>query len=440
MAGYIGSKAVSVNTTSATISDDLAVGDDLTVTDDATIGGTLGVTGVLTTTAATVFNGGFAANDSCTITKAGDPNVVIRNTAGGSGDPVSLTLRRRAEDDAYTDWTFTNSSGKLSIIGDDTTNANNPAMTINYDGFVTFNEGGLDADFRVESDDETHAIFVNGGDDVVSFFTTTTVNAASGVVGPDGVSHYADGRTDISRASGQPLNLRRRTDDGIIANFYKEASGTTTNVGSIGTLGSRMSIGTGDVGLFFNDQTDQIQPINTTTNAPRDNAITLGAIDRRFKDLYLSGNVVVASGQGISFAATGEGAGSSGTSELLDDYEEGTWTPTLPQGGTVGTVHFAKYTKIGNSVTARLYFNFTATNNTTLFQVGGLPYSVSANHFGGGNIGYTPGVDTSEWSAPLTTSSHIYFYNANATNNLITNNVWGGVERSIILEVFYQTG
>ena len=54
MAGYIGTQAVSVNTTSATISDDLAVGDDLTVTDDATIGGTLGVTGVVTANAGVV--------------------------------------------------------------------------------------------------------------------------------------------------------------------------------------------------------------------------------------------------------------------------------------------------------------------------------------------------------------------------------------------------
>jgi len=46
MAGYIGTQAVSVNTTSATISDDLSVGDDLTVTDDATIGGNLDVDGV----------------------------------------------------------------------------------------------------------------------------------------------------------------------------------------------------------------------------------------------------------------------------------------------------------------------------------------------------------------------------------------------------------
>jgi len=54
MAGYIGTQAVSVNTTSATISDDLSVGDDLTVTDDATIGGTLGVTGVVTANAGVV--------------------------------------------------------------------------------------------------------------------------------------------------------------------------------------------------------------------------------------------------------------------------------------------------------------------------------------------------------------------------------------------------
>ena len=54
--------------------DDLLVDDDLTVTDDlvvgglATIGETLAVTGVLTTTAATVFNGGFASNADSTIT------------------------------------------------------------------------------------------------------------------------------------------------------------------------------------------------------------------------------------------------------------------------------------------------------------------------------------------------------------------------------------
>ena len=108
------------------------------------------------------------------------------------------------------------------------------------DGAVTINNSGADADFIVESDGNANAIFVNAGDDRVTFFNGTTVNAASGT--DDGVSHYSDGRTDISRASAQPLNLRRRTDDGILQNFYKEASGTVTNVGSDYTTLEGLSI------------------------------------------------------------------------------------------------------------------------------------------------------------------------------------------------------
>ena len=44
------------------------------------------------------------------------------------------------------------------------------------------------------------------------------------------------------------------------------------------------------------------------------------------------GNLVVASGHGIDFSATGDGAATD-TSELFADYEEGDWTP-LPYGVT----------------------------------------------------------------------------------------------------------
>jgi hypothetical protein len=64
-----------------------------------------------------------------------------------------------------------------------------------------------------------------------------------------------------------------------------------------------------------------------------------------------SGNVVMAtSGKGIDFSAT---AG-TGTSEILADYEEGTFTPTVTsEFGTIGTttVASANYTKIGRVVT-----------------------------------------------------------------------------------------
>ena len=70
------------------------------------------------------------------------------------------------------------------------------------------------------------------------------------------------------------------------------------------------------------------------------------------------GDVVIStSGKGISFAATADG-GVSTPSELLDDYEEGTWTPAFNghtgSAGTAATTSTsATYTKIGNLVTAQ---------------------------------------------------------------------------------------
>ena len=67
------------------------------------------------------------------------------------------------------------------------------------------------------------------------------------------------------------------------------------------------------------------------------------------------GNVTLASGHGIDFAATANtgASGASMASELLDDYEEGTWTPAFDDagGGTFGySSQSGKYTRIGNKV------------------------------------------------------------------------------------------
>jgi hypothetical protein len=64
-----------------------------------------------------------------------------------------------------------------------------------------------------------------------------------------------------------------------------------------------------------------------------------------------TGNLIVASGQGIDFSATP----GTGTSELLADYEEGTWTPEYePDAGAFTSISYGfntgKYIKIGNLV------------------------------------------------------------------------------------------
>ena len=69
-------------------------------------------------------------------------------------------------------------------------------------------------------------------------------------------------------------------------------------------------------------------------------------------DVTLStGNLVIGtSGKGIDFSATASGSGTM-TSELLADYEEGTFTMTSDSGQVVLTANTCLYTKIGRQVT-----------------------------------------------------------------------------------------
>ena len=67
-----------------------------------------------------------------------------------------------------------------------------------------------------------------------------------------------------------------------------------------------------------------------------------------------NGDVVVASGHGIDFSATAANAGRTTTQELLDDYEEGTFTASMQGGSNSGSFsgsQQSRYVKIGKQVT-----------------------------------------------------------------------------------------
>ena len=97
--------------------------------------------------------------------------------------------------------------------------------------------------------------------------------------------------------------------------------------------------------------------------------------------INLSENVVFASGQGLDFSATANSSGTM-TSELLDDYEYGTWTPTAylaynPSGRSVSTsTNSGKYIKTGRLVTVHFTFTYSLTGSGG-FNMGvqGLPYT-----------------------------------------------------------------
>ena len=109
-------------------------------------------------------------------------------------------------------------------------------------------------------------------------------------------------------------------------------------------------------------------------------------------DVTLStGNLVIGTaGKGIDFSATSSGSGTM-TSELLADYEEGTWTPTLVGSTTAGTYSIATtsayYTKIGRQVTitARMVVTVTvAGTGAAIFS--GLPFAKSSAQLMTGSV------------------------------------------------------
>ena len=83
------------------------------------------------------------------------------------------------------------------------------------------------------------------------------------------------------------------------------------------------------------------------------------------------------SGTGITFPATQSASSNANT---LDDYEEGTWTPTVSGGTTAGTGTYSaqngRYTKIGNQVTVTAYVSWTAHTGTGGLNFTGLPFTV----------------------------------------------------------------
>jgi len=89
------------------------------------------------------------------------------------------------------------------------------------------------------------------------------------------------------------------------------------------------------------------------------------------------GNLVIGtSGHGIDFSA-GSNVGGM-TSELLDGYEEGTWTPSSGVVGSIG-IGTAHYVKIGSLVTAQAYIVFPSMSGSAGVNITNFPYSASGN-------------------------------------------------------------
>ena len=214
------------------------------------------------------------------------------------------------------------------------------AMT-DLDGAVTINESSGDADFRVESDSNTHAFYVDGG----------TSNVGIGESSPTGTA----------------LQIRRSGAAGIV---LKETG----------------------VAQFYVEQDTDAKIRWTNSN---DLIFSGGADGTTEKARILNGG-------GITFN------GDTAAANALDDYEEGTWTPTIGTG-TFSTSD-AYYVKVGRFVKLSFRANTFSDNSTnTSIAIGGLPYPVESNQA----LGSVMDIQTDNTDADTSyanTSETLYFY------------------------------
>ena len=202
----------------------------------------------------------------------------------------------------------------------------------------------------------------------------------------------AGGLAAFTRSGSYSLNLNRLSSDGDIAVFQKD----NTTVGSIGTSGGDLIISgrtsSAKSGIRFDNNT--ITP--AVNGADVDASVDLGYSSRRFKDAYLSGGIYL---------------GGAVAANKLDDYEEGTWTPTLLGASSNPTVGYVlqtgHYTKIGNTVNlyCRLQTNSRSGGSGTAL-IGNLPVAHNSAR-AGGSVGYVSSVNLSSGYAQFGLSGDV---------------------------------
>jgi len=224
------------------------------------------------------------------------------------------------------------------------------SSTLAVVGDVVFNDAGADKDFRVESDDDTHALVVIGSSDCVGigesdpsakFVVSGTGGTAGSLAGFDTSAE----KIAILQAGGASHTDRK-------GNVYIYG----TNAGSNDSVAFLSGASASSDMLFATRRADGVGAVN----------------------LHLSSGGTNINGAGMTFNAE------TAAANTLDDYEEGTFTPVLTgttsASGQGYDTQSGIYTKVGDMVYINIYIDLNAKGSISGFlKITGLPFT-NAGH------------------------------------------------------------
>jgi hypothetical protein len=297
----------------------------LRISNTSTLGGNWGVSAGIPA----LGNSGFSIydfdNSSARLHIDSSGNVGIGTTSPYSIPKLTVTVSASGGIQSGSDVAvFEKNSDAYIKVFSSTTGEGGIAFGDSDDGFIGALNYDHDGDYmRFYVNNAERARIDSSGNLLVGKTIADNTTAGVRILGPLGFASFV-------RDAGEAIIVNRLTDDGDLIEFRKDG----TAVGSMGTNGGYP---------YFANTTRGIRMVGSaiypsySAGSTAPDLVDIGGPTAKFKDLYLSGGVYL---------------GGVGGSNLLDDYEEGTFTPTLTfNSGSATYTSAMRYTKIGRQVT-----------------------------------------------------------------------------------------
>tara|TARA_R100000315_G_scaffold53391_1_gene27122 strand:+ start:26 stop:1252 length:1227 start_codon:yes stop_codon:yes gene_type:complete len=227
-----------------------------------------------------------------------------------------------------------------------------------------FNDSGADVDFRIEGDADANLFHLDASSDAIRIGGTPATN---------GIKFEVERSTsdDFVNASDAVMRLLNTNTSGNTTQSSLQFTSSTTSTAADSAIVSQAEDASGNSRLEF--WTD-------TTNGMSEKASIDSTGDLTIKDGDL---VIGTSGHGIDFSAA-SGSASGSASAILNDYEEGTWTPSFFNiSAPTYSTQTGRYTKIGRMVYLTGTISVSSgldTGDSSAIAIGNLPFTADATH------------------------------------------------------------
>jgi hypothetical protein len=223
------------------------------------------------------------------------------------------------------------------------------------------------------------------------------------VNGGTGQTTYTDGQLLIGNSTGNTLTKATLT--------------AGTNVTITNAAGAITIAASGGGGGSPGGSTTQVQYNNAGAFGGISGVTTDGTRITHATTLSVGGATPSTSGSGITFPATQSASSDANT---LDDYEEGTFSPTIVGTSTAGTATYnarvASYTKIGRFVQFEIYMYYSNGTGTGDLRISNLPFTANGTTYSAVTVAYPNSLALSAsnvvtaWIAVNTASIEFYQY------------------------------